>query len=374
MRSTRIVQPIVLAVFVCSTAFGQQPFRVFKKTNATVLDVGRQEKFDSTQAKYPSILKVGQSWWMWYNGRTDDRFTGSIGLAISNDGIRWKKQNNGNPVFKHGKPGTFDSTKVDHPAVLRFGGKFHMWYTAGDAGSRYKIGYATSKDGFQWKRENGGPVFGPGKKGQFDDQAVLHPAVARDKRGLLHLWYNGVGPQKSFRVGHATSRNGIHWTRSNQGKPVLSPSKVGPFDEGYVYNVFVMMEGDKFHMWYSAWVKGERTTGPNHNGIIHAVSRDGDHWLKDSVPTLTNGRPGSIDEYACFACYLIQRDHRWWMYYSTATGPGGKFYRVSLAKSHVEKPRDKTRSASRSFRSRRRETSGPCKKSEFSVGKAEAGG
>ncbi len=35
-----------------------------------------------------------------------------------------------------------------------------------------------------------------------------------------------------------------------------------------------------------------------------------------------------------FACYLIRRDHRWWMYYSTAVGKGGRFYRVSLAKSH----------------------------------------
>ena len=53
---------------------------------------------------------------MWYNGRTDDRFTGSIGLATSDDGLRWTKANNGQPVFKHGSPGTFDSTKVDHPA------------------------------------------------------------------------------------------------------------------------------------------------------------------------------------------------------------------------------------------------------------------
>ena len=65
----------------------------------------------------------------------------------------------------------------------------------------------------------------------------------------------------------------------------------------------------------------------------YAVSQDGDHWVKDPVPTLTNGPSGSIDEYACFACYLVRRDRRWWMYYSTAVGKGGRFYRVSLAKS-----------------------------------------
>ena len=334
MTLRSFVQPCILSVFFCSATCAEQPYRVFKKTNTVVLDVGRKGQFDSTQAKYPSILRTDGSWWMWYNGRTDDRFTGSIGLAISKDGVHWEKQNDGDPVFKHGKPGTFDSTKVDHPTVVHFDDTFHMWYTAGDAASRYTIGYATSKDGTTWKRKNGGrPVLGPGRKGQFDDQVVLHPAVARDTHGVLHLWYNGVGPQKSFRIGHATSRDGVHWTRTNKGNPVLNPSRVGPFNEGYVYNVFVMLEGGQFHMWYSAWAQGDPTTGPNHNGITHAVSDDGVHWVKDTVPTITNGPAGSIDEYACFACYVVRRNHRWWMYYSTAVGPGGKFYRVSLAKS-----------------------------------------
>ena len=337
MPHRRFLQAPILVVFLCSAICAEQPHLAFKKTNTVVLDVGRKGSFDSTQAKYPSILRNGDSWWMWYNGRTDDRFTGSIGLATSKDGIHWEKQNGGAPVFKHGEPGTFDSTKVDHPTVVRYDGKFHMWYTAGDANSRYTIGYATSKDGRAWTRRNRGrPVLGPGRKGQFDDQVVLHPAVIRDTRGVLHLWYNGVGPQNSFRVGHATSHDGVHWTRSNNGKPVLTPSRVGPFDEGYVYNVFVMQQGAKFHMWYSAWSKGEPTTGPNHNGITHAVSDDGIRWIKDPVPTITNGRAGTIDEYACFACYVVRRNHRWWMYYSSATGPGGKFYRVSLAKSAAD--------------------------------------
>lgn len=222
----------------------------FQKTNRSVLENGKAGKFDSTHAKYPCVLKVRGEWWMWYNGRSDDAFTGSVGLATSKDGLVWTKKNNGDPVFKHGPSGTFDSTKVDHPAVLSFGGRFHMWYTAGDAGSRYKIGYATSEDGMHWTRENGArPVLGPGEKGKFDDQTVLHPAVIRDEEGLLHMWYNGVGPQKSFRIGHATSRDGIHWERQNGGNPVLEPSRVGGRSEQYVYNVMVLLKSGTYHMW-----------------------------------------------------------------------------------------------------------------------------
>jgi predicted GH43/DUF377 family glycosyl hydrolase len=340
-RVMTLLASLLILALLRSSLLAQEthrPYQMFEKSNQIMLDVGAQGKFDSTQAKYPCLLKVGDEWWMWYNGRTDDRFTGSIGLATSKDGLRWTKKNNGDPVFEHGAPGTFDSTKVDHPAVLRFDGKFHMWYTAGDKNSSYKIGYATSTDGIHWSRQNNArPVFGPGETGQFDDQVVLHPAVVRNETGLLHMWYNGVGPQKSFRVGHATSRDGIHWTRQNRGKPVLEPSVVGDFREGYVYNVFVLLEDDQFHMWYSAWAPNNRTSGPNHNCITHAVSSNGYDWTKDSTPTITNGAEGSIDEYASFACNIVRRGDEFWMYYSAGSGKSSGPYRVALAKCHSSK-------------------------------------
>jgi predicted GH43/DUF377 family glycosyl hydrolase len=208
-------------------------------------------------------------------------------------------------------------------------------HTAGDETSRYKIGYATSPDGIHWKRENRGrPVLGPGDSGRFDDQVVLHPAVVRDNAGLLHMWYNGVGPQKSFRVGHATSRDGIHWTRQNSGWPVLEPGVIGDFHEGYVYNVFVLIEDGRFHMWYSAWAANNRLAGPNHSCITHAVSSNGSDWKKDSTPTITNGAAGSIDEYASFACNIVRRGDELWMYYSVGSAAPGGPYRVALEKCH----------------------------------------
>jgi len=112
------------------------------------------------------------------NGHTDDHFTGSIGLAKSKDGLRWTKVNSGKPIFRHGPPGTFDASKVNHPAMLHLDGKFHMGYTTGNRDSRYKISYATSRDGLRWTRENDArPVLGPGQRGSFDDQIVMHPVV-----------------------------------------------------------------------------------------------------------------------------------------------------------------------------------------------------
>jgi len=101
---------------------------------------------------------------LWYSGRGDDAFTGSIGLATSRDGLRWTKANEGRPVLAPGEAGAADETKTDHPAVVQSDGRFHMWYTAGPKDSKYKICYATSDDGYRWERQNGGqPVLGPGE-------------------------------------------------------------------------------------------------------------------------------------------------------------------------------------------------------------------
>ena len=324
---------------------------VFEKTNRVILELGGRGSFDETNAKYPCVLKVGSKWWMWYNGRSADSFTGEIGLATSPDGLRWTKANGGEPVLRHGPPSAADSTKVDHPAVVRFGGRLHMWFTMGDEDSSYTIGYATSTNGKDWTRQNGGqPVFGVGAKGQFDDQVVLHPAVVRDNSGKLHLWYMGNGPQQGFRLGYATSSDGIHWTRENGGDPVVEPETLsgakGDVTEEYVYNCMVLLEGETFDMWYSAGTgirSGEVV--PKGNCIRHASSTDGVHWVKDPEPTLFNGPLGSIDEYAAFAPYVVRRDVGLWMYYSIghiAAGPEGedrRRFRTSLATQVVGKDR-----------------------------------
>ena len=342
--------PVSLAIFAACQASVEQPQPsrfILEKTNRIILDLGGPGSFDETNAKYPCVLKVDHEWWMWYNGRPADSFTGEIGLATSPDGLTWTKTNGGEPIFHHGPPGAPDSTKVDHPAVVRFDDRFHMWFTMGDEDSSYTIGYATSSNGRDWSRQNGGqPVLGVGAKGKFDDQVVLHPAVVRDNAGKLHLWYMGSGPQEGFRLGYATSDDGVRWTRENGGDPILEPEMLDDVTEEYVYNCMVLLEGETFHMWYSAGTgirAGEVV--PRGNCIRHASSTDGVQWVKDPEPTLFNGPAGSIDEYAAFAPYVVRRAEGLWMYYSIGhiadlpEGQDRRRFRTSLAKQVVGETR-----------------------------------
>lgn len=121
------------------TMLAEDPIKaglLFEKQQRNLLELGKAGSFDETHAKYPCVLRVGRQWWMWYNGRAADCFTGQVGLAISDDGLSWQKANGGQPVLRHGPPGSFDETKVDHPTVVHFDNQFHMWYTGGGAAGR----------------------------------------------------------------------------------------------------------------------------------------------------------------------------------------------------------------------------------------------
>ena len=134
----RIVGMVPWLMLSVSTLLAEDPIKPglqFQKQYRNLLELGEAGSFDETHAKYPSVLRVGKQWWMWYNGRAADCFTGQVGLAISDDGLSWQKANGGQPVLRHGPAGSFDETKVDHPTVVYFDNRFHMWYTGGNDGT-----------------------------------------------------------------------------------------------------------------------------------------------------------------------------------------------------------------------------------------------
>ncbi|MBB1153298.1 beta-xylosidase [Amycolatopsis sp. DR6-1] len=67
------------------------------------------------------------------------------------------------PAVLSGAPGNFDGMHTCDPSVLRVGGTYFMYYTgaAGDHALGNAIGMATSPDGIHWTRSNGGkPILG----------------------------------------------------------------------------------------------------------------------------------------------------------------------------------------------------------------------
>src|SRR6266700_4414299 len=97
----------------------------------------------------PTVVTVGTTYYMWYTGYAEDGAAPAIFLATSTDGTNWVRANGGSPVLQ-GTAGAFDADGVYGADVVYDPtdtlAPYKMWYS-GRQGVFGGIGYATSLDG-----------------------------------------------------------------------------------------------------------------------------------------------------------------------------------------------------------------------------------
>ena len=201
-----------------------------------------------------------------------------IGYATSPDGLSWTKHAT-NPVLTPGPPGAWDAVQPGASSVLLANSTFHMWYSATDTIGKNRIGHATSPDGIVWTKDPANPVLDLGPDGSWDDSEVMHPTVLF-KDNTFHMWYNGH--HEETRILYASSSDGTDWMRFTD-RPVLDLGPPGAWDDEGLLGMCVLYVDNAYHMWY---------TGANVLWRIgHAISPDGLTWWKDSLhnPVLEPG-------------------------------------------------------------------------------------
>jgi len=290
---------------------------LFCQTNWTkhpepVLQPGDSGKWDQKMIMTGSVIMHDDTFHMWYSGGDPD-VPWMIGHATSADGISWTKDTN-NPVLEPGPDGTWDDTTVWCPSVLFIDSEFHMWY-AGYAdfkeypNSPRRIGHATSPDGISWTKDINNPVLDVGENGKWDDTWISHPSVINDGSNY-HIWYTGDGgPGTYVQIGHATSPDGITWTKSPK-IPVLSCKQNDEWDYDRADYARVIYDGNSYHMWYS----GGKTWAWQ---IGYATSENGSSWTKYADnPVLLRGSTGSWDESTVVSCAVINSGDKYMMWYT----------------------------------------------------------
>jgi predicted GH43/DUF377 family glycosyl hydrolase len=122
-----------------------------------------------------------------------------------------------NPIIEPGKEGEWDCWAVMSMSVVKVGDTFHLYYEGGLTGcGDLQIGHATSTDGLHWVRDPANPVLRPGKSGEWDDGATWDPFVLCED-GVFKMWYGGerVG-HRDFQCGYATSKDGTYFTKKGK--------------------------------------------------------------------------------------------------------------------------------------------------------------
>jgi hypothetical protein len=177
-------------------AFSSDGGACFKRDfHGPILDRCAQEPY---VAVTPCVLAEGPLWRMWYvSGLRWEEFAGRyepiyvIKYAESDDGIAWRRSNH------TCIPQRYDDEAFSRPWVLKLGDSYHMWYCYRrsmeyrDGPGSYRLGYAISQDGSAWRRCDDLVGISVASTG-WDSTMICYPAVARTNRGLV-MFYNGNG-------------------------------------------------------------------------------------------------------------------------------------------------------------------------------------
>ncbi len=298
-----------------------------------VLRLGPAASWESKQVSHPRIIFDGKTYRMWYAGSNDT--CRQIGYATSTDGINWTKDPN-NPVLTVGQLGTIDNMVISPGAVVYDGNVYHMYYTARGFTNAGTICHATSPDGIVWTKDDvNNPVLKRGEQGWWDDYGLsAGPVLKQGMRWLM--WYNGFRSDKKWYAGVATSSDGVHWIKDTLNNPLFEPGAVGDWDEDEQWITDVLHDGSYFEAFYFGNEK--------QSSIGYGVSRDGIVWGKyEGNPILTPER-STDKEAVLFQSSVLKISEQYRIWYSD-----GLTKQICLAQSEVFTPSNAQEKADKAF-------------------------
>jgi predicted GH43/DUF377 family glycosyl hydrolase len=194
-----------------------------------LLSLGKQSDWDSTYATWASVTREDNSWLMHYSGK-DKAGHLRIGLALSQDGLKWTKYKD-NPILDIGVQGSWDATHVYCPIVWKEANSWKMIFT-GCSTHAFQVGLAISDDGISWKKSERNPIFGSCNSWTLNSWGKHET----EGWGLFfdgheyNLLYNPV-TRRPRQIGLATSRDFVSWKELLE--PIL-PSHGYPWELGYM--------------------------------------------------------------------------------------------------------------------------------------------
>lgn len=249
-----------------------------KYASNPVLSRGSSGAWDDDRVGGPSVIFENGLYKMWYAGY--DSSVWKIGYATSPLGNTWTRYGS-NPVLT-GSSGEWDASGVFDPWVIKIGQTYHMWYVGYTGDSGDFIGHATSTDGTTWTKDDANPGLGPDPENGWEQYYVQNPCVLWEN-GQFVMYYNGayqlLGKQ---RVGRAFSHDGSTWTRDGDN-PIFDWGNSTDWNDNGVKLGSVLVEGGFHHVYYQGhsgtnWQIGYGTIGTTKATYTTPILDASDHW------------------------------------------------------------------------------------------------
>lgn len=310
---------LLISMFICTNIFAQ--INWVKYSGNPVVDSTKD--LSATSSYAPKVLIDGTNYHMWYTRKTGTTRE-NMGYMTSTNGLSWTLVDS-LAIMPSAISTRFDFKKVGHGTVIKDGDTLKMWYWGGNSSSNAGIGFAWSLNGQNWTR-----VDGPGIGKSVIDQtidgsgalAIATPCVIKEG-STYKMWYARaylVGTKVLYRIGYATSSNGLNWTvvaGSGANGSVIDIGASGNFDESMVFFPSVIKNGTQYQMWYA----GYDSVSALREG--YATSSDGISWTK----VTGNSTKGScLDSGGTSSVSLVGSVYKMWY---SSTSPAGFAYATS---------------------------------------------
>ena len=135
-----------------------------------------------SEAEKLRMWYVGASGWIEVNGKSVPTYR--IHHATSIDGLHWEVDRLDCINFQNE-----DEFGFGRPWVMKTKFGFEMYYSVRTKSMGYRLGYATSVDGYTWERKDSELNFYVGSE-DWENESVCYPCVV-DVNGKRFLFYNG---------------------------------------------------------------------------------------------------------------------------------------------------------------------------------------
>lgn len=214
-----------------------------------VLSPGELGAFDDSGTMMSYLGFYENKWWLYYIGwnlGVTVPFRNSLGLAFSEDGIHFERAYNG-PILDRTK----EEPHFCASCWVLKEERYRIWYLScvkwrldkeGKPEHCYHIKYAESDDGINWERHGRIAI-------DFEDDseyAISRPCVIKGDKGY-HMWFSHRGDK--YRIGYAFSEDGIDWKRMDDRSGITISEK--GFDDIMICYPNVFKFKNEYYMLYN---------------------------------------------------------------------------------------------------------------------------
>jgi hypothetical protein len=235
----------------------ENPSRIITESIYPIVPLGNIGSFDWAGIMPTELINVNGQKYLYYIGwsnRTDVPYHNTLGLAISDNGERWKKISTG-PIFgtSYKEPGYIGTISVFEKDKLYYGYYLSCreWITVRERVEPiYDIKIAISENAVDWEPTNRVAVALESGEGGISKACVL------ELEDGYYMWYSvrmsshyRESPERSYRIKCSYSRDLIDWQRIDDFGLDIDPTS--DWENIMVEYPHVFEFNNKLHMFYN---------------------------------------------------------------------------------------------------------------------------